>query len=370
VKSLKNPKPLRDSHHIAIVNIQLISTSHSETEGTTGTKGIYMRRAIEAASACAGAIAVILLFTTGALAAGNIGKIFEIEKAAFGTPPGGTAVSKKLDDGVVLNEFIETVPQGALQISLIDSTTLSMGGESKLIMDELVFDPNTGKGSSIIKFAGGTFYWVTGQIATKDLIAIDTPVATIGVRGTEFSLKIGPDGATEVAVVDGLVDLKSKTTGEVITIPAGHNSSVNAAGRVLPLQTGIPRTGDRAIDTVVAKAEARVIEAAAKGNGKVLPVKASLRKTAANDNGKGAEKGFKLDKSGNMGKGSEVARAADRLRGGNLLDPANGVNPGNGNNKLGEVSRRASSNGNGNGNGNGNSRSCNSNGKGKGSPNC
>jgi hypothetical protein len=327
-------------------------------------------------------LALPLCISEPASAAGNIGRVSEVQLGAFGTPPGGTTSSKSLDDGVVLNEAIETVPQGALEISLIDQTTLSMGGESKLILDELVFDPNSGKGSSAIKFAAGTFYWVTGKIATKDLMSIETPVATIGIRGTEFSLKIGQDGATEVAVVDGLVDLKSKATGEVVSIPPGHNAGINSAGQASALRVGIPRTGDRAIDTVVAKAEAKVIEAAAKGNGqganngkgqgeakgngKLLPVKADLHKEAANDNAKGAAKGFKLDQGGDLGKGNQVARASDQLRGGNLLEPKNAVSNGNSNKKLGEVSRQASSNGNGNGNGS-NSKSCN--GKGK-SSNC
>lgn len=301
----------------------------------------------------AAALAVTIGLSTSVFAAGNIGRVSEVQLGAFGTPPGGAASAKRLDDGVVLNESIETVPQGSLEIALIDETTLSMGGDSKMILDELVFDPKTGKGSSAIKFAAGTFYWVTGHIATKDLIQLETPTATIGIRGTEFSLKIARDGATEVAVVDGLVDLKSKITGQVVTIPPGHNAGITAGGQASQLRVGVPKTGDRAIDTVVAKAEAKVIEAAAKANGKVLPVKADLQKTAANDNGNGPAKGFKLDQGSDLAKGGSATRASDHLRGASLLDSAGNVANSNAGKKLGDVSRQASSNGNNGANGGG-----------------
>lgn len=251
----------------------------------------------------------------------NIGTVSEVKSAAFGTPAGGTQAPKRLDDGVELNEFIETVPDGALEIALIDQTNLSMGGGSKMLLDELVFDPKTRDGSSAIKFAAGTFYWVTGKIATKDRIAIDTPTATIGIRGTEFSLKIGADGATRVAVVEGLVELVSKTTGEILSIPAGHNGDVDAAGRTSALRVGIPATGDRTIDAVVGKAEEKAIRAnlakaqnekglAAAQNGQelkasqsqragqILPIKAGLLNvTVANGNGPGGGSGLKLDRT-------------------------------------------------------------------------
>ena len=72
-----------------------------------------------------------------------------------------------------------------------------------LIIDEFVYDPNTKKGSLSLKAALGTVRYASGQIAktTPTAVQIKTPTATIGVRGTDFSMTIDEVGSSTIILL-------------------------------------------------------------------------------------------------------------------------------------------------------------------------
>jgi hypothetical protein len=84
---------------------------------------------------------------------------------------------------VLGEETLETVPRGALIARLLDDTQLTLGGDAWLVIDELVYDPASGAGSAIFKLAAGAYHYASGRMH-KEGIVIETPTATIGVRGT------------------------------------------------------------------------------------------------------------------------------------------------------------------------------------------
>ena len=220
--------------------------------------------------------AFALTTTVNAAPNKSIGAVSKVELDAFGTPQNGSRSAKRLTDGVVLNETLETVPSGSLTVDFIDDTNILLGSEAKLTVDDMVFDPNTKKGSAIIKLASGAFFWTSGKMATKDAINIETPVATIGIRGTEFSINIGADGQTNVSVISGLVDFVSKTTGQRLEITPGNNADVSATGQLSALIAGIPNTGDKAVNGQIISAAKKALAAAkkaakGKGNGELWP---------------------------------------------------------------------------------------------------
>ncbi|CCQ73740.1 FecR domain-containing protein [Magnetospira sp. QH-2] len=98
-----------------------------------------------------------------------------------------------LDEGalIYLNDKVSTVGDSALGITLEDATTLSLGSDSELEINEFVFDPatdNLGMGLGLVK---GTLAYVSGTIASlaPENVAVHTPVATIGIRGTRFVVR-------------------------------------------------------------------------------------------------------------------------------------------------------------------------------------
>jgi hypothetical protein len=93
--------------------------------------------------------------------------------------------------------------KGKVAIGFIDDTRVDVTQHSKLIIDEFVYDPNTKTGSLSLKAALGTVRYASGQIAktSPTNVQIKTPTATIGVRGTDFSMTIDEVGSSTIILL-------------------------------------------------------------------------------------------------------------------------------------------------------------------------
>ena len=90
------------------------------------------------------------------------------------------------------NDLISTGKKGAVGIIFIDDTILSLGPNTKLVMDEYVFAPQKKEMSMIMRLIKGTASYLSGIIGKQspDTVKLKTPEATIGMRGTRFLVKV------------------------------------------------------------------------------------------------------------------------------------------------------------------------------------
>ncbi|HXF55166.1 MAG TPA: FecR domain-containing protein [Hyphomicrobiaceae bacterium] len=84
---------------------------------------------------------------------------------------------------VLFREVINTTNTGTVQIIFLDKTTLSVGPNSNLVIDEFVYDPNAGSGRMTVSLAKGILRIVGGSVTHTGGATVKTPVATVGVRG-------------------------------------------------------------------------------------------------------------------------------------------------------------------------------------------
>jgi hypothetical protein len=91
--------------------------------------------------------------------------------------------SLKRGDRVHQDESIATGRDASIQILFRDETALTMGPDSKVILDKLVYDPSKKSGQMTLRAVSGAFRFVTGS-GPKEGYTIKTPVGTMGVRGT------------------------------------------------------------------------------------------------------------------------------------------------------------------------------------------
>ena len=93
--------------------------------------------------------------------------------------------------------------KGKVAIGFIDDTRVDITEHSKLIIDEFVYDPNTKTGSLSLKAALGTIRYASGQIAktSPTNVQIKTPTATIGVRGTDFTMTVDEIGSSTIILL-------------------------------------------------------------------------------------------------------------------------------------------------------------------------
>lgn len=110
---------------------------------------------------------------------------------------------------VFADDRIVTDLSGVGQIEFRDKTRLAIGPGSTLTLDRFVYDPKRNKTDIVMGFGKGTFRFITGG-GTHKGYSIDTPTATIGVRGTAFDVYVADDGEMAVAMINGTVDVCSK----------------------------------------------------------------------------------------------------------------------------------------------------------------
>ena len=103
---------------------------------------------------------------------------------------GGEVDSKKQLE--ILSYDTVKTGQGKTAIQFADDTRVDVTAHSKLLIDEFVYDPSDKTGKLSIKASAGTIRYASGQIAknSQQNVKIETPTATIGVRGTDFTMTI------------------------------------------------------------------------------------------------------------------------------------------------------------------------------------
>lgn len=92
-------------------------------------------------------------------------------------------------DEVFFSEVVETGPDSALRITLLDETKLTLGPSSRVVLDEFVYDPETQDGRLSMRLLDGVFRFASGLLP-KSNYSIGTPVGDIGIRGTLLDISI------------------------------------------------------------------------------------------------------------------------------------------------------------------------------------
>src|SRR6185437_13369620 len=99
----------------------------------------------------------------------------------------------------------------------IDGTVFGLSSNARMVLNEMVYDPNGSNNSSLISLVAGTISFVAGETAKHGDMKVDTPVATMGIRGTAVLVEID----FNVPGQNGLPDAKF----QVLVEPDGHTGS-------------------------------------------------------------------------------------------------------------------------------------------------
>ena len=169
-------------------------------------------------------ILILILFCASPLRA-SIGNVDQVE--------GNGVIDRNKTDITIEQELsieqYDTVKtgNGKVGILFVDDTRVDVTQHSKLIIDEFVYDPNTKKGKLNLSAKLGTIKYASGQIAktSRQDIKITTPTATIGVRGTDFSMTIDELGGSTIILLPSC-DVKGNCL-------VGEISVESAAGQVI-----------------------------------------------------------------------------------------------------------------------------------------
>ena len=150
-----------------------------------------------------------------------IGQVRVVAGEVILTRSDGTQARAENGTPVFQGDVVETEADASIGIVFSDDTTFSLGESGRMVMDELVYDPDTQIGAAVFSVVQGVFTFVSGQIAKTgaDAMTIQTPVANIGIRGTKVAGRAAAEGE------DSTITLLADDDGSV-----GEIVVANAAG--------------------------------------------------------------------------------------------------------------------------------------------
>lgn len=152
----------------------------------------------------AGAILVtsLLLVVAGfvfSTSAAVVGRLTQVEGGVEFLKDGKMpAVAAKLEDGVEVGDVIRTKSLSKAQVTFVDNTTITLAPESRIAIEEYLFDPAKKQRNAVLQL-----FWGTAMTAVSKLFSdnghdfvVRTHTAIMGVRGTEVGIRLGPNDST------------------------------------------------------------------------------------------------------------------------------------------------------------------------------
>ncbi|MEM7067356.1 MAG: choice-of-anchor C family protein [Pseudomonadota bacterium] len=129
---------------------------------------------------------------------------------------------------VFQNDVVITEDGSSLSITFLDGTNFTLSDTSRMVLSELVFAPGADDNSAVFNLIEGTFVFVAGEVAKTGDMSVETPVATMGIRGTTVMVNIvtGSNGLATMTLtlnrdIDGTIGaitLTNNLDGSVTTI--------------------------------------------------------------------------------------------------------------------------------------------------------
>ena len=156
---------------------------------------------------------LLLMIATPAL--GAIGEVAEIK--------GSGVITRDKDEiegakgvGLQMQDTVATA-NGKMQLQFEDDTRVDVTEHSRMVIDEFIYDPNSGKGALSMRATLGAVRYASGQIAknSRQRVNIRTPSATISVRGTDFMMLVDEVGSSMITLLPSCNDQGLCVTGEI-----------------------------------------------------------------------------------------------------------------------------------------------------------
>jgi outer membrane immunogenic protein len=166
---------------------------------------------------------------TTASFAQDIGRAASVQYRVEGTIRGNTKLIES-QDSVFQNERLRTDASGHAQIVFIDYTKFDLGPKSEATLNRFIYNPDRGTGRVKIEARRGVYHFVTGQ-QDPTHYEVNTPIATLEPRGTEFHLLVERDHIV-VALVHGALRIVPLRGGVILLDQPGTTVTIYASGKV------------------------------------------------------------------------------------------------------------------------------------------
>lgn len=165
----------------------------------------------------------LILVLQAANANENIGKISELKGS--GEIVRDDKYQAEIEFGILSMDDVRT-GNGRIKIDFVDGSELRITEQSKITIDEFVYDANPDKGKLAVSFLSGTARFATSKSKKikNENVSINTPTAQIAVRGTDFTVTVDEMGKSMVIL---LPDENGLPSGEILVSTAAGTVVLN-----------------------------------------------------------------------------------------------------------------------------------------------
>ena len=139
--------------------------------------------------------AVLLSVFVGAACANDVGQV-KVTKGVVHVERDGARMPVVVGMPIRQSDKLVTGTDGTVGVTFADNSLLSVGPNSALVVDKFAFNASTHEGQFDASLQRGTLAVVSGKMVKQspDAMRIRTPASILGVRGTEFVVKVADPG--------------------------------------------------------------------------------------------------------------------------------------------------------------------------------
>ena len=173
-------------------------------------------------------LAILNFLFIGGVFADPIGEIIE--------QTGSTQLIRDKEEIVVTGAYMPEIElydtaetaNGKMKIEFLDKAQLDLKEHTEVFIDEIYYDPDPSLSKMSMRFTMGTARFASGSLGlvNKANIDIQTPTATIGIRGTDFTTTIDELGRSLIVL---LPDIHGNPSGEITVSNLGGTITLNQA---------------------------------------------------------------------------------------------------------------------------------------------
>jgi hypothetical protein len=107
----------------------------------------------------------------------------------------------KAGDFVYRGDTVQTATDAKISLIFTDGTAFNLDSNARMVLNEFVYDPKSTSNSTFFSLAKGSFTFVAGRVAKTGNMRFDTPVATMGIRGTTPHVEVLGDGSVRFSTL-------------------------------------------------------------------------------------------------------------------------------------------------------------------------
>ncbi|TNE28848.1 MAG: hypothetical protein EP349_07390, partial [Alphaproteobacteria bacterium] len=147
------------------------------------------------------------------------GQVADTVGDVFITRADGTKLAAEKGMMIFQGDVVEADIDSAVNIIFADNSSFAVSEGARLSVDQYIYDAEQKSGSSFFSMLKGAFIYTSGMIGKNDPenVNIDTPVGSIGIRGTVVAGVINEAGQlSEITVIDGAVVISNGADSYVL----------------------------------------------------------------------------------------------------------------------------------------------------------